>query len=339
MATLEEELLEQARSLGFALVGIAAAEEADDFASLERWLEQGYAGEMGYMRKHAEARRHPRSILASVRSVIMVGLCYDAEPSRGSAKFARYARGADYHEVLRERLRKLGGWLRERRPEAWGRVVVDTAPLLERGFARRAGLGWIGKNTMLIHPRVGSWFVLGGLLVDIELTPTPSFERRHCGTCTACLDACPTGAFVGPGMLDARRCISYLTIELRQPVPEAWRERLDGWVFGCDVCQEVCPWNRKGSRGGASLAAREDLLAVDARELLGLSPEAFRARFEGTAIHPRPGRAVVLRNAALLLGSARDRTALEVLGAARNDGEELIREAVEWAIARIEEEG
>jgi epoxyqueuosine reductase len=373
MPTLEERLLAFARRLGFALAGIAPATPADNFDKLSEWLERGHAGEMGYMHRHAEARRHPRGVYPAVRSVVMVGMSYDggeaptaegptvregacecegptvregATPPRGGsgalpdgrafARVARYARGPDYHHVLRDRLKQLGAWLQAERPGCRGRAVVDTAPLLERDFARRAGLGWFGKNTMLIHPRRGSWFVLGGLLCDLDLTPTGAFETSHCGTCTRCLDACPTGAFVAPRVLDARRCISYLTIELRRDVPEELREGIGDWLFGCDVCQEVCPWNRKAPAGEAALAPRGDLAALDARELLALDDAGFRARFEGTALYPRPGRAAVLRNAALVLGNVGDASALPALRTALNDDEAIVREAAAWAIGRVE---
>ncbi|MFO0877323.1 MAG: tRNA epoxyqueuosine(34) reductase QueG [Gemmataceae bacterium] len=335
MATLEADLCEEALRLGFARVGIAAAQPADDFDRFQAWLDAGHAGAMDYMHRHAEARRHPRSILPTVRSVVMVALPYHPAPSHGSARLARYALGADYHQVLRTRLRQLGTWVSQRSPGAWGRSVVDTAPLLERGFARRAGLGWFGKNTMLIHPRLGSFFLLAGLLLDIDLEPTPSFDTRHCGTCTACLDACPTQAFPSPGVLDARRCISYLTIELKSSIPEESRTSLDDWVFGCDICQEVCPWNRKARPGDPALAPRDDLVALDAIELLGLSALAFKARFQGTALFPRPGRPAVLRNAALVLGNTGDLSAQPVLHRALNDEEPLIREAAGWAIRQI----
>jgi epoxyqueuosine reductase len=339
MGTLEERLIEQAHSLGFALAGIAPATPADDFDRLRAWLDHGYAGEMGYM--HGEARRDPRSILPTVRSVVMVGMSYapdtNEEPAAGTGRIARYALGADYHAVLREKLRRLGAWLREQRPGCRGRGVVDTAPLLERDFARRAGLGWIGKNTMLLSTRLGSWFVLGGLLVDIDLQPTAPFTRSHCGSCTACLEACPTQAFVGPGVLDSRRCISYLTIELKHSIPENQRADLSDWLFGCDVCQEVCPWNRKALPSRSDLAPREDLLHVDARELLTLSEESFRKRFAGTALYPRPGRPVVLRNAAVVLGNIGNPAALPVLTASLQDEHPLVREAAAWAIARIEQ--
>jgi epoxyqueuosine reductase len=249
---------------------------------------------------------------------------------------ARYARGEDYHDVLRRRLGELLNWLREQSPGCRGRAVVDTAPLLERDFARRAGLGWFGKNTMLLNKRLGSFFFLGALLTDVPLRPDPPHESAHCGTCTACLDACPTGAFTGPGWLDSRRCISYLTIELRGSVPEDLRPGLGNWVFGCDVCQEVCPWNRKAPVGAEpQLSGRPDLVQLDPVELLGLSEEAFRHRFRGTALM-RARRRGLLRNAALVLGNAGDRAALPALRRALEDPEPLIREAAAWAIGRIE---
>jgi epoxyqueuosine reductase len=248
---------------------------------------------------------------------------------------ARYARGLDYHDVLRARLNRLLDWVRGEAPGCTGRGVVDTAPLLERDFARRAGLGWFGKNTMLLNKRLGSYFFLGALLLDLELTPDPAHEAAHCGTCTACLDACPTQAFPAPGQLDARLCISYLTIELRGPVPEELRPQLGDWLFGCDVCQEVCPWNRKAPAGAEpAFAARPDLEAVDPVELLGLSKEAFRRRFRGTALM-RSKRGGLLRNAAFVLGNRGDPAALPALRRALADPEPLVREAAEWAIGRI----
>ncbi len=341
METLEDRLRQEAHALGFELVGIAPASPADGFDRLRDWLARGFAGTMDYMRRHADAHRHPSSILPDVRSVVMVAVNYKPAGGQGCSRggrgrVARYARGADYHDVLRERLGSLLAWLQGERPGCRGRGVVDTAPLLERDFGRRAGLGWFGKNTMLLNKRLGSYFFLGALLVDLELRPDAPFEAAHCGTCTACLDACPTGAFAGPGLLDARRCISYLTIELKGPVPEDLRAGLGDWVFGCDVCQEVCPWNRKAPAGtNPALGARADLESLDAVELLGMSPEEFRRRFRGTAL-TRAKRRGLLRNAALVLGNAGDPAALPALRRALDDPEPLVREAAAWAIARIE---
>jgi epoxyqueuosine reductase len=354
MAPLEDRLKQQAHALGFDLAGIARAAPADSFDRLTDWLGRGFAGEMGYMARGAAARRDPSSILPDVRSVVMVGMNYKDERSggegqgaelrsRGAAgqqtgvkgRVARYARGLDYHDVLRDRLKQLLKWVQEQVPECRGRAVVDTAPLLERDFARRAGLGWFGKNTMLINKRLGSYFFLGALLLDIELPPDATHETSHCGTCTACLDACPTAAFVAPGELDSRKCISYLTIELRRTIPLELRSEMGHWLFGCDVCQEVCPWNRKTPSGEEpAWEARPDLLALDPVELLGLTGDAFRRRFRGTALM-RPGHSGLLRNAAIVLGNTGDESALPALGRALTDGDPIIREASEWAVEQI----
>jgi epoxyqueuosine reductase len=347
MVSLESRIKKRAGELGFELAGIAAATPPDSLERLSDWLGRGYAGEMDYMRRHAEARRDPASILDSVRSVIMVGMNYLADegyqpagsPQRanGIGRVARYARGQDYHDVLRERLQQLLAWLQVDCPGCHGRAVVDTAPLLERDFARRAGLGWFGKNTMLINKRLGSYFFLGALLTDLELQPDPAHETSHCGTCTACLDACPTNAFPEAGQLDARRCISYLTIELRSPIPEVLREGLGNWVFGCDICQEVCPWNRKAIRTQEpAFQPRADLEAINCIELLGLSEEQRRRRFRGTALL-RAKRRGLLCNAAIVLGNQADPAALPALRQAAADPDPLVQEAARWAIERIAE--
>jgi epoxyqueuosine reductase len=342
--SLAEPLIAEARRLGFDPVGIAQAAAADDFEHLRDWLAGGHAGSMAYMEKQAEARRHPASILPSVRSIVMLGLSYkppgaDAAPQRDSdalvGRIARYAAGLDYHDVVRGKLNALLAWVQQRAPGVQGRGVVDTAPLLERDFARRAGLGWIGKNTMLINKKLGSYLFLGALLLDCDLPADGAFDAQHCGSCTRCLDACPTDAFTGPYRLDARRCISYLTIELRGPVPEELRPGLGDWLFGCDVCQEVCPWNRKAPAGlEPALAPAEAGLTVDLIELLGLSDDEFRRRFRHTALW-RTRRGGLLRNAALVLGNLGDARAVPALERALDDTEPLVREAAGWALARL----
>jgi epoxyqueuosine reductase len=248
-------------------------------------------------------------------------------------RIARYARGADYHKFLRLRLKSLRAWLQAERPGSWGRVAVDTAPLMERDFARRAGLGWFGKNTLLLDCRLGSFLLLGAVLTSVELRPDEPTTTAHCGTCTACLDACPTGAFVEPFVLDARRCISYLTIELQSSMPENQRPEIGDWLYGCDICQEVCPWNRHAPVA-EFFPARSDLVALDPIELLSLSEEAFRVRFAGT-VFLRPGRGGLLRNAAIVLGNTAGVEALPALERALSDADPLVREAAEWACAEI----
>jgi epoxyqueuosine reductase len=337
MTNFADHLKQQAQRIGFDRVGIAPATDADGFDRLQDWLAQGFAGEMRYMSAHGDARRHPASILPSVRSVVMVSLSYapTAPDPPDAAKIARYARGGDYHDVLRAKLKELLAWIRQELPKVQGRGVVDTAPLLERDFARRAGLGWFGKNTMLIHPRLGSYTFLGALLLDIDLAADKPFVPNHCGTCTRCLDECPTDAFVGPGKLDARRCISYLTIELRGSMPEDLRGGVGHWVFGCDICQEVCPWNRKATPGTATeLQPRAEMIAPDLVGWLSLTDEDFRRRFDGTALL-RTGRRGLLRNIAIVLGNRGDPAALPALERAAEDPEEIIRDACRWAIDRI----
>jgi epoxyqueuosine reductase len=338
MLSLEDRIKQRAHDLGFELAGIAPATPADGFDRLRQWLDQGFAGEMGYMHRHGQARRDPTSILPEVRSVVMVGMSYaqrGVQESVPRAQVARYARGEDYHDVLRRRLGNLLEWVQGEVPGCRGRGVVDTAPLLERDFARRAGLGWFGKNTMLLNKRLGSYFFLGALLLDLELRPDAPHEASHCGTCTACLDACPTQAFTGPGWLDSRRCISYLTIELKGPVPPELRRPMGDWLFGCDVCQEVCPWNRKAPAGAEpAFRPRPELEAIDPAELLGLTEEEFRRRFRGTALM-RTKRRGLLRNAAIVLGNHGDPAALPALQKALADPDPVIREAAQWAIAQI----
>lgn len=332
--TIEESLKSQAFQMGFALVGIAPAGPADDFIHLQHWLAAGFAGSMDYMQRHASARQHPNSILPDVRSVVMVGLDYgtrqgESDPANATgtgAKIARYARGSDYHGVLRHKLRDLLNWVQIQRPECHGRGVVDTAPLLERDFARRAGLGWIGKNTMLINKWIGSYLLLGALLLDLALTPDDPHGGFHCGTCTACLDACPTEAFAAPGQLDARKCISYLTIEHRGPIDESLRPGMGDWLFGCDVCQEVCPWNRHDT-------SRPE--TVDAVALLSISDTEFHDRFGDTALE-RTRRRGLARNAAIVIGNSGTVNALPALERALEDAAADVRDAAAWAIKQIQ---
>ena len=339
---LAERIKSLARNVGFDRVGIAPAADADGFDRLTDWLANGYAGDMAYLHKHADARRHPASILPCVRSVVMVALNYrHAEPRHEpdaanlNARIAQYAYGPDYHDVLRDKLNRLLALIQTDHPEIQGRGVVDTAPLLERDFARRAGLGWIGKNTMLIHPQLGSFFFLGALLLDADLPADAPFEKNHCGTCTRCLVACPTDAFPAPGILDSRRCISYLTIEHRGPIADNLRPGLEDWIFGCDICQDVCPWNTKAPfAADPALTPRDDLVAPDLLALLEITDADFRRQFRGTALY-RTKRAGLVRNIALVLGNLGDSTALPSLERAAQDPDPVIREASIWAIERI----
>ena len=342
-AELTERLKAQAALLGFDRVGIAPAVSPPDHGHFLAWLKAGHAAGMEYMRRHAQARSHPDHVLAGVRSVVMASLLYrsdtavSSEPRSGSGKVARYARGVDYHEVLKDKLGALLDWLRTERPQTRGRAVTDTVPLLERDFARLAGLGWIGKNTMLINPKLGSFTFLGALLVDCELTPDTPFEADHCGTCTRCLDACPTDAFVAPYQLDARRCLSYWTIEHRGAIEASVAKSLDGWVFGCDLCQDVCPWNRKAPPGRLpEFQDRSEWVEPDLIEWLDRDAAAWQAALRNSAL-ARAGRVGLVRTAALVLGQKRLESATPALGRrlADHDEDPVIRAASAWALGQI----
>lgn len=330
----------EARRLGFELCGIAPAVTPEGLSAFHDWLGRGYDGEMSYLGNREAAYAHPSGVLEAVRSVVMLAINYRcADPPEvqpGQARVSRYSWGSvDYHDLIREKLKQLADVMHQHRPGCHTRCVVDTAPLLERDFARLAGLGWFGKNTLLINKRAGSWLFLAGLLTDQTLEYDEPHETSHCGTCTRCLDACPTDAFPEPYVLDARKCISYLTIELRGPISAELRPGMGDWLFGCDICQDVCPWNKKAPKSSErAFDPSADLYPADAIALLSLSDEQFRERFRHTPLW-RPSRAGVLRNAAIVLGNSGDKRALRVLKACLNDNEPLIRGAAAWAIGQL----
>lgn len=332
---LTEALKARAREEGFDAVAVGPATSPEHGPEFCRWLAAGHAGTMDYLLRTREERLDPRRLLPGARSVVAVAMAYaGAGPAEGSAApVARYARGRDYHDVMRPRLGRLVDLLsRAAGPDVRSRAAVDTSALLERDLAARAGLGWAGKNTNLLSTSLGSYFFIGIVLTTAELAYDEAPADR-CGTCTACLDACPTGAFLAPYVLDARRCISYLTIEHRGDIDEDLRPALGDWVFGCDACQEVCPWNRKSAvRRDPDLG---DLAPVEPlAALLGLDAAAFRQRFRRTAIW-RTRRSGLLRNAALVLGNRRSAAAVPALERALGDPDPVVRRAAAWALDGI----
>jgi epoxyqueuosine reductase len=309
---IEESLKSRARALGFDLVGVARLGPAETAPMFEEWLARGFAGEMSYLERGAGKRADPRRVFDNVNSAVVVGMNYGGTEPPGPV--ARYARGDDYHEVMLDRLRALHAWLNaELGREVPGKAYVDTGPILERDLARKAGLGWFGKNTMLVNPEIGSFFFLGSLLLDLELKEDAPFEADRCGTCTRCLDACPTDAFLEPRVLDATRCISYLTIELKGDIPEPMHAAVGENLYGCDVCQDVCPWNVRFSRDlpdDSPFSAREMLAAMGARklalDLLAMSQEQFSVAFRKSPMKRAKLRGLK-RNAAVVLGNASSR--------------------------------
>ncbi len=314
-----------AYALGFDLVGIAPLGPSEGAAAFREWLGQGYAGTMAYLPRGADTRDDTTRVFEGARSAVVVAMNYGGTQPPGP--IARYARGRDYHDVIVDRLNELLTRIRnDVAPDVRGKPYVDTGPILERELARRAGLGWFGKNTNLINPSLGSYFFIGSLLVDLDLAPDASFEADRCGSCTRCLEACPTDAFVAPRVLDATRCISYLTIELRGDIPVELRPMMGELVFGCDICQEICPWNHKFSQDvtDVELQPRDDLTAVDVSALLALTEEQFRAKFRGTPVL-RAKRRGLLRNAAVALGNSRANGSEQALARALDDPEPLVR--------------
>ena len=324
-----------ARECGFELAGIAAAEPSGDFARYREWVEKGYAGEMRYLTDpRAEVRGDPRNLLSSAQSIICVGKLYNT-PGTADGGVSRYAWGEDYHRVMRDGLARMVELLEREEGSFEHKICVDTAPLLERSYAREAGLGWIGKNTCLINEPLGSWFFLGEIVTSLKMEPDAPPPDR-CGTCTRCIDACPTKALVPDGdgqwTLDSRRCISYLTIELRGPIPEEHREVMGTHIFGCDICQDVCPWNsRSPVTGEAAFFARP---AWELENIAKLSPPEFH---QSTCESPiaRAKHGGMLRNVAVAMGNSR-------LGRFRGPLEEMalspdetIAEHAQWALKKL----
>ena len=340
-----ERLKAEASRLGFDKVGIAPAIVAPGYPEFLRWLNAGYSAGMDYLQRQEPTRSDPSLLLEGVRSIVVVSVVYGSNESSNRStrtsprqgKIARYARGADYHRVLWERLERLLEWMKQTHPEIRGRAVADTAPLLERDYARLAGLGWIGKNTMLISRKLGSFTFLGALLTDLELAYDSPHLTNHCGTCTRCLEACPTGALPEAYQLDARQCISYWTIEHRGPLSESESENLNGWVFGCDICQDVCPWNRKAPSGRLEeFQARPEWDSPDLLDWLRDDTHTWQGRLKGTALK-RTKRVGLLRNAILVLGSRRLVEAVVPLSTKLDDVREdaTVRAAAAWALGRI----
>jgi epoxyqueuosine reductase len=346
---ISERIRRKAREMGFGAVGIAPAHASTYGDAYARWIGAGMHGEMAYLaREDAVARRRdPAVLVPGARSAVVVAMEYfnadaepaaPADPSRGVV--ARYARNHDYHELMKERLIALQDWINAELLPVHGRAYVDTGAVLERELASRAGLGWFGRNTMLIQPRRGSYWFLGVILLDVELAYDPPFAAEHCGTCQACVSACPTGALLGRDesgapRMDARRCISYLTIELRGPIPRELRPLIGNRIYGCDICQEVCPWNSFATPSSEeAFLAREGLDGPRLIEWMTMTPEEFSARFKGSPIK-RAKRRGLLRNVAVALGNWGAPEAVPALAVALNDEEPLIRGHAAWALGCI----
>ena len=341
-AKLRRALADKAAELGFCAFGIARADAAPRAAErLAAWLASGMHGDMIWMETSAERRRSPMSLWPAAKSVVALGMSYApvADPLAAAdrpelGRVSVYAQGADYHDTVKKALKALARWL-VAQSDCELKLFVDTAPVMEKPLAEAAGLGWQGKHTNLVSRADGSWLFLGAIYTTLELEPdAPHVER--CGSCTRCLDICPTDAFPGPFQLDARRCISYLTIEHKGPIPEEFRAAIGNRVYGCDDCLAVCPWNRfaDAARAHRAFLPRAELAAPALGDLLLLDDAAFRALFAGSPIK-RIGRNRMVRNAAIAAGNSGRAELVEPLRALTGDGDEVVAEAARWALERL----
>ena len=340
---LEARIAEEARSLGFAACGFAGAGEDPVRAErLEQWLGDGHHGSMEWMETRLHHRRSPRALWPEAKSVIALGMSYAPasdpmalESERDRARISVYAQGKDYHDVVKKRLKALARWLCAEEPGAQVKVFVDTAPVMEKPLGQAAGIGWQGKHTNLVSPEFGSWLFLGAIYTTLELSPSAE-HRDQCGSCRACIDACPTDAFVSPYVLDARRCISYLTIEHKGPVAEEFRSGMGNRIYGCDDCLAVCPWNKFASEAQAmgAFLPRAELTAPRLSELLCLDDAGFRALFSGSPIK-RIGRDRFVRNCLYAAGNSGDASLRDAVARLTLDPDPVVAEAARWALARL----
>jgi epoxyqueuosine reductase len=336
---LKHRLAAEARALGFVAVGFAAA--ADDplrARRLEQWLGEGMHGSMEWMAARADVRRGPQSMWPAAKSVIALGMSYapEADPlALGEAKVSVYAQGRDYHDTVKKALKALARWLVEQAPGTELKVFVDTAPVMEKPLGEAAGIGWQGKHTNLVSREHGSWLFLGAIYTTLEFAPDAPHEDL-CGSCRACQDACPTAAFPQPYLLDARRCISYLTIEHAGPIPHEFREAIGNRIYGCDDCLAVCPWNKfaDAAHRHRAFVPREDLVAPRLAELLALDDAAFRTKFSGSPIK-RIGRDRFVRNCLIAAGNGGDAALVPQVEELTADADPVVAEAARWALARL----
>ncbi len=344
----KQSIKNEAGRLGFTLAGFASPDPPLHISAFERWLDEGRQAGMAYLASDSSRTRRAdtRSILPACRTILALAAPYSnptgheevlsVDGSTAPGRIAAYAWGEDYHTVFRQRLPQIVRHIeRELGRPVTNRCYTDTGPILERDLAQRAGLGWIGKNTCLINPRHGSYFLLAEILLDLELEPDPPFTTDHCGSCRRCIEACPTQCILPDRTIDSGRCLSYLTIELREDIPVDLRSKLGNWVFGCDVCQIVCPWNRFAqSEGDAAFRPRPELIEPDLIQEAGLGSDEFSRKFKGSPIK-RSKRRGYIRNVAVALGNSGNMKALPALRRLMQDSDELVREHAAWSARRL----
>ncbi|WP_260483238.1 tRNA epoxyqueuosine(34) reductase QueG [Sphingomicrobium flavum] len=342
MASLEDQIREEAMKLGFAACGFCAADATEEAGErLLDWIDAGHHGEMGWMEERKHQRATPKGLWPEAKSVIALAMSYAPaeDPMRledhgDVGRISVYAQGADYHKVVKQKLKALARWLvGETGCEL--KVFVDTAPVMEKPLSAAAGIGWQGKHSNLLNRSHGNWLFLGVIYTTLNLQPDAP-AREHCGSCTACIDACPTGAIIAPGQVDARACISYLTIELHGPIPHQYREAMGNRIYGCDDCLAICPWNSfaEAAQANAKFLPREELVAPRLAELLALDDAAFRAMFSGSPIK-RIARNRMVRNCLIAAGNSKDGAMVEHVAPHLDDPDPVVAEAARWAMERL----
>lgn len=334
---LKQAIKEKARQLGFILTGVTSSEPLENFNIFQEWINQNQHGEMKYLETERSQirRKDPKQILPECKSILVLAIPYSPLPvGEGlGVRVASYAIGDDYHDVLPQKLKAIVEFIEEQLGEKIpNRYYTDSGPILERELAQRAGLGWIGKNSMLINPQAGSTFFLAEILLGIELEPDEKFSTDHCGTCTRCITACPTHCILPNRTIDSNRCISYLTIELKDEIPENLRTQIDNWIFGCDICQQVCPWNRFAQPADSAFETKIPLPVLTSD--LVLTSEEFNLRYKKSPIK-RTKRRGYLRNIAVAIGNQKNKKDIPILQQALHDEEVLVKEHVQWAIESI----
>ncbi len=342
-STLTQKIHTRSKELGFELVGISPVKESETIELYRKWIENGYAGKMGYLERHLPLKEDPRTLLKETKSVISLGMNYytvdppkdlSEDPSRG--QISRYAWGEDYHDVIRDRLQQLVDYIKTMtESELKSRVFVDSGPILEREYAEKSGLGWIGKNTNLINWQTGSWYFLAEILISLELEYDNQPIRGSCGTCTKCIEECPTDAILEPNILDSRLCISYLTIELKDSIPMELRPQIGNLIFGCDICQEVCPWNSKAvPTSEPAFHPRKDNLTPELLPLMEITQSDFNNKYKGSPIKRTKWKGF-LRNVIVAVGNWGSPTAVPALKKALMNDEPMIRGHAAWALGQI----
>ncbi|MFN8672746.1 MAG: tRNA epoxyqueuosine(34) reductase QueG [Candidatus Sericytochromatia bacterium] len=336
---LTTKIKEYAYDLGFSLIGITNSEEIGNIDFYNQWIENGYAGEMEYLKRNIEKRHNPKELLPETKSIVCLAYNYYTNYEPKKFKIAKYALNNDYHDFFKEKINLLFEYIKTLDPSITGRTYVDTAPILERELAVRAGLGWIGKNTLLVNNKKGSYFLLGEIFLNIDLNYDNPFNKNHCGSCNRCMIACPTNAIIKEGVLDASKCISYLTIESKNNIPEEHINNLNGYILGCDICQDVCPWNKTF----ASITHEENFQKrpwidnLDIEDLLKLDQETFSKTFKNSPIK-RAKLKGFLRNIIAMISKSKDKKYLSILDELAKNEEEIIKNQAILAIKKINEQ-